>query len=269
MDITNVSHLSYFSINHYNFKYENKQDYTNMPRPFYILAYISKGQATFTDENAHRITLLPGEFLFIPASSKYISSWKGSPDISYVVIHFLFDIDANPFKDKHFSIQKISTTQTKNLKESIMNILEINKDEQGGYIEKFRMLSEFFKALAIICPCLTSDKKLRPDKYMDRAIEYMNFHYNKKIAVKELADMCHMGETSFYTNFKKYTGMTPIEYKNNSLITRAILLLEEGRLSVEEISDCLGFESSVYFRRLFKKVMCMSPREYRKYSETL
>ena len=37
-------------------------------------------------------------------------------------------------------------------------------------------------------------------------------------------------------------------------------------LSVEEISMRVGFESSTYFRRVFKKITSKTPKEYRKIS---
>ena len=41
-------------------------------------------------------------------------------------------------------------------------------------------------------------------------------------------------------------------------------LIEDKNISVEEIASTHGFESAVYFRRLFKKFTGKTPTEYRR-----
>ena len=45
--------------------------------------------------------------------------------------------------------------------------------------------------------------------------------------------------------------------------------MNDSDLSIENISEQVGFESAAYFRRVFKKVTGKSPREYRKTSMEL
>ena len=74
-----------------------------------------------------------------------------------------------------------------------------------------------------------------------------------------------MSIPNFHAQFKKYTNQTPIEYKNHVSIVRAMRLLKEDEvLSVEQISEMLGFGSTTYFNRLFKKTTGETPVEYRK-----
>ena len=49
-------------------------------------------------------------------------------------------------------------------------------------------------------------------------------------------------------------------------VVAAALLISRPEDTVEQISDACGFESSAYFRRVFKKHTGASPREYRSVS---
>lgn len=83
--------------------------------------------------------------------------------------------------------------------------------------------------------------------------------------VNALARELNMGRSSFFTKIKNLTGMTPSEFIQNQRINRAATLLQEQPdLLVNEISDRLGFASTVYFSRCFKAKFGVSPARFRK-----
>ena len=87
--------------------------------------------------------------------------------------------------------------------------------------------------------------------------------------IEELAKLAHMSIPNFYRCFKRDTGVSPLKYKNNALIKAAIKLLSDNRnMSIEEISIKLGFESTAYFRRLFKQTVGKTPSAYKKQNST-
>ena len=62
--------------------------------------------------------------------------------------------------------------------------------------------------------------------------------------------------------------MTPVEYINHVKILHANELLRSSSLTIEEISYKLGYESSSYFGRVFKKYNGRTPIEERKRIKT-
>ena len=101
------------------------------------------------------------------------------------------------------------------------------------------------------------------------AVRYIETHYDAPLRVDELAALCHISASYFYECFKREMGLSPIEYKNQITVRHAQrALIDSPEASIEEISEKLGFESSVYFRRLFKAKTGMSPRDYRKHAGT-
>ena len=66
------------------------------------------------------------------------------------------------------------------------------------------------------------------------------------------------------TRFKAATGSSMIEYLQNHRIEEAKRHLEEGKLSVEDVSLAVGYEDLSFFRRLFKRLTGLTPGEYRR-----
>ena len=60
----------------------------------------------------------------------------------------------------------------------------------------------------------------------------------------------------------KYGDSGFVEYITETRIAAAKEMLEQGDLKVYEIAEKLGYESSFYFSKVFKKVTGLSPREY-------
>ena len=63
--------------------------------------------------------------------------------------------------------------------------------------------------------------------------------------------------------FRREVGLTPVRYRHTLLVQEAMGLLLRTNLTVEEISDRLGFSSSCYFRRVFSSIAGKTPREIR------
>jgi AraC-like DNA-binding protein len=76
----------------------------------------------------------------------------------------------------------------------------------------------------------------------------------------------HFGINQTYLSkkFKKETNMTLSEFIEFEKMKRAEILLKSGHeLSVETISQMVGFEKCAQFRRKFKKIYYLNPGQYR------
>ncbi|NLX69548.1 MAG: helix-turn-helix transcriptional regulator, partial [Clostridiales bacterium] len=63
--------------------------------------------------------------------------------------------------------------------------------------------------------------------------------------------------------FKKQTGYNLMFYISKRRIEKAVELINQGNLSLTEISQFVGYDDYTYFYRVFKKVKNKSPSEYR------
>ncbi len=78
-----------------------------------------------------------------------------------------------------------------------------------------------------------------------------------------LAARAGLGERTFLRRFTAATGVTPGEYQQRLRIARGRERLEFTRETVEQIATAVGYEDTGAFRRVFKRVIGLSPAEYR------
>ena len=100
--------------------------------------------------------------------------------------------------------------------------------------------------------------RLRP------VVEYIGEHYGEKIYIETLSDMITVSPDYFTKMFKESIGKTPIDYINGIRVNHALALLTESDISVNDISDMLGFSNPNYFHKIFKQYIDTSPLAYRK-----
>ena len=264
MNLSSLSRLSFFKAEKYEFKKENICDFQNIPRPHFCMGLIIKGNALFSQYGKEDIFLSSGDIIFVPITSQYISKWQGDPDILYISMHFAFEPLSGISQKERFALQKVDVPDFGMMKNKFETVLDNYNSEKLS--EQFSAVGEFYNILSEILPRLAVSERIDHDVRLDNAIDYINLHSEESISVSKLARLSNMSIANFHRYFKQYTKMTPIEYKNNICIRRAMCLLKsDEKLSIEEISEKTGFYSSTYFRRTFKKITGCTPTEYRKY----
>ena len=102
-----------------------------------------------------------------------------------------------------------------------------------------------------------------PSKQIDRTLAWLTRHLGEEISVNDMAKIAGMSVSRFHERFLEELGLTPSEYLSWARILRAKELLVESTSTVSTIGFDLGFSSSQYFATVFKKLVGMSPMDYR------
>lgn len=92
--------------------------------------------------------------------------------------------------------------------------------------------------------------------------KYIRENTTKRISLNEVAKEFNISPSYLSVLFSKYNDIGFSDYINQCKIDAAKKMLADGDLKIYEIADELGFESTSYFSRVFKKVSGLSPREY-------
>lgn len=98
-----------------------------------------------------------------------------------------------------------------------------------------------------------------------RVQHFLQAHLHERLSLEELAARTsHLSRYRFIREYKRQTGQTPMQAFQHLKISRACYLLDITALDINEIAAHLGYEDPYYFSRLFKKVMGLAPRDYRR-----
>jgi len=85
-----------------------------------------------------------------------------------------------------------------------------------------------------------------------------------KASVPAMAALAGLSERTFLRRFLKATGLKPTEYCQHLRVGKAREMLEFTGNSIDEIAWRVGYEDPGSFRKIFLRVMGLSPGEYRR-----
>ena len=121
----------------------------------------------------------------------------------------------------------------------------------------------FLEKMSKACSDLTKKKQEKEVSVIGKSKEYINQKFSKDISLEEVAK--HVDISSYYFSklFKEEEGMNFIDYVTNLRIEKAKRLLKEGNVSIKEVCVESGYTDPNYFSRIFKKVVGITPTEYK------
>lgn len=123
---------------------------------------------------------------------------------------------------------------------------------------------------ALITTLHFSAKKKSPEGLLsqgriltDSICIYINNNYDKELSLSVLSDIFHVSKYHLSHVFKDNMKISVTDYILHRRIGEAQSKLLETELSISQISDYTGFSNCCYFDRQFKKIVGMTPNEYR------
>lgn len=249
-DYKNITVLSQVWENESSFSYSSKT------RPFSGICYILSGSIKYRTTNKE-YTAVAGDIVILKRTARYKALFCQSPPTADILINFQSD----SFGDAFFNSGSEEIIVLKNR----VDLKRCFSDALGYYMMADRpcmVISAFFKILDGICAPEEADCVLLAVKTAMEADTDFN------LREPELAKMCSVSISTFQRMFKKAFGKSFTEYKNERRILKAKELLADG-LSLEEISEALGFCDSSYFSKCFKREAGISPKKYLKQHYTM
>lgn len=88
-------------------------------------------------------------------------------------------------------------------------------------------------------------------------------HVHGQLNLDQLAEEAALSKFHFAKLFKAQTGQSPIHYFIELKMQQACYALDTRSQSIKQVALDLGYDDAYYFSRIFKKVMGVSPSQYR------
>jgi len=108
-------------------------------------------------------------------------------------------------------------------------------------------------------PSAAEDDEL--EAYIKRIRRSIADDVRSPLDIDELAKRSGAGTSRFYRAFRRVTGFPPHKFVTELRLSASLRLLA-GAAAVSEAAHAVGYEDELYFSRLFKKHMGLSPSEY-------
>lgn len=107
---------------------------------------------------------------------------------------------------------------------------------------------------------ISSDDSLK----LSYVMKYINQNFTEELSLDRLAEIAGYSKYHFSRIFKKYNGVSFVQYISTKRIKMAEKLLVDPELSITEVAMHSGFASLTTFNRTFKMVKNCTPSEFKR-----
>ncbi len=162
---------------------------------------------------------------------------------------------------------------TENLGTLFQSIFQEFSQQRDGYILQIQSLLQQIPVTLARCYAQgkpSSNHFLPSDLHNSNTViieEFFLYEY-QNCTLDALAEKLRLSNRQTERLLQKQYGMTFTEKRTQARLAAASVLLQETSLSITEIAQETGFSSGEYFTNTFRKHYGVSPRAYRKRSNT-
>lgn len=96
-----------------------------------------------------------------------------------------------------------------------------------------------------------------------RCVQYLEMNYAEKISLEQMAHMVYLSPSYLSRVFAAETGASFNSCLNRIRVEKSKELLLHGGLRIADISGAVGFEDQSYFTKVFKRIVGVTPNQYR------
>ena len=230
--------------------------------------YVIKGKGQFfVNETYHDIK--EDDLIIVNPHVLHTETSKDDTPLEYIVIgveglafftaqgeeqQFDFSIH-NYYNYKHEILFYLKT-----LSNEVQSKDELSEILQQNLLEA--LIINMIRRTSITLEVATTSKKEKKECIFIE--KYIKEHFKEEITLDLLSELTYMNKYYMVHSFKKYKGLSPINYLVECRIEEAKKLLETTNLGSRDIASIVGFSSQSYFSQVFRRMLYCTPQQYRK-----
>ncbi len=231
----------------------------------YLIIYCLDGEGKLTINNQIH-TVKAGDIICLPKGVAH--AYKASEATPWTIywVHFSGDksedfIDYLAINSNNYvfplGIHSRLTSDFESLLECRQYSYNIN-----AFVHTASLLRQILTHIAQLQPLAKQQAAHNFD--LERVHSLMQARVHEQLELEALAETVSLSKFHFIKKYKELTGTTPINHFIHLKVERACHLLDVTTKSINEISFAVGYEDAYYFSRIFKKIMGISPSQYRR-----
>lgn len=246
-----------------------------LPRSTEALILFTDSTAIYSQQNRTPLHVPHGALVYLPRGSVYTirsHSINGKDSLGTMYFSFLlyrnelYMTDANGAVTENSLIDlgtkevTIIDFRPKLYEHLFAELIDTYNDAKAIPLALHRCAYAIFEALIKNCD-MKQNKKFDYD-LLKKVMSFLTDSKTCAESIKKIASRCYVSVSYLEKQFKKYTGITPNEYRMEIMLTKAQTLLINTRKPINVIADEVGFYDSAHMHKAFKAKLGVTPKEY-------
>ena len=153
-------------------------------------------------------------------------------------------------------------------------VKDINLDSkdiiQGHFLERFynvKNIEQFqqwlLEVIELTFQYMVQRSQNKSMEIVNRAIEYLSNHSSSSLSLSEVAEQVGISSGYLSQLFKEEVGVNYVDYVTRLRLEKAAEFIIGTQLTIDQISQQVGYNSPTYFIRKFKEAYGVTPNVYR------
>lgn len=229
-----------------------------------LLAYCTEGSGTLHMDDGDW-TVHAGDLILLPAGSAHSYAADKAKPWSLYWVHYEGEL-ADQYTEFFGVDQPVATigVQPRLIAdfEALFALRGASLNERA-LVHTASVLKSMLTDIAALIAAHDSGRGTRID--LDMIQQIMHRRLDRDLNLDALAQAANLSKFHFVRKFKQLTGHAPIQHFIHLKMQHACQLLDSTQEPIKLIANRVGYNDPHYFSRLFKRVIGVSPQQYRQH----
>lgn len=228
----------------------------------FILIHCVKGKGWYSLNNK-RYPVKQNDFFIIPANTAHKYGADLNDPWSIYWVHFTGELAAYYFKlltkaKKNYPINAIVNTSRQLIFYDIIQHLELMNDTDNIIYSNSCLY-------AFLCSFQKSEMKISANENdkIQQCITYMKQNLDKNLRLEDFSSKLMLSSSHLSAIFRKRMKYSPIHLFTSFKVQKACQMLMDSSHNIKTIAYNLGYDDQYHFSRVFKKIMGVSPKNFK------
>jgi len=231
----------------------------------FALLYVSSGRGTFESESKFSASIEPGHaFLLFP---KVWHRYKPDPQTGWHEHWIGFDGEIARRWLRHKFISKKNPVVKVNAEDTVLatfsRVMQSIRANRPALQQILAGATDNLMGLFYSAQQARHTTDPQNANVIEQAISRIQNEFDRDLDLQLLARELGVSYSWFRHTFVAHTGLSPHQYLLEFRLVRARSLLAETELSIKEIAMQTGFGDELYFSRLFRQKLNLTPSQWR------